>query len=205
MQRQGIHCGLARLYRRLQNSVVKGRYTPVTMAEYLRTLGAEVGEGCFIGPTDIELEINPRHLKIGNHVAMASGVTFATQDGTPWLFQDRIPDIPADDKVIIEDNCFIGYRAILYPGIRIGPNSVVGAGSVVVSDVPPNTLVMGVPARPFGAIEKYREKCVERWKRQRPPGVTIETAETWWSSRHLTANRELLRKHLLTLFQQELA
>jgi len=185
--------------------VVKGRYTPVTMAEYLRTLGAEVGEGCFIGPTDIELEINPRHLKIGNHVAMASGVTFATQDGTPWLFQDRIPDIPADDKVIIEDNCFIGYRAILYPGIRIGPNSVVGAGSVVVSDVPPNTLVMGVPARPFGAIEKYREKCVERWKRQRPPGVTIETAETWWSSRYLTANRELLRKHLLTLFQQELA
>src|SRR6185369_11988585 len=97
------------------------------------------------------------------------------------------------------------YRAILYPGIRIGPNSVVGAGSVVVSDVPPNTLVMGVPARPFGAIEKYREKCVERWKRQRPPGVTIETAETWWSSRYLTANRELLRKHLLTLFQQELA
>lgn len=195
---------LATLYRRFRNSMVKGQYTPQTMAEYLRKCGAQVGEGCFIGPTDIELEIDPHYLKIGNHVAIASGVSFVTRDGTPWLFEGRTPDVPSRIKVAIEDNCFIGYRAILYPNIRIGPNSVVAAGSVVVSDVPPNTLVMGVPARPFGALKKYREKCIARWNQQRPPGIVIEGQETWWSTPHLQANRELLRKRLLEVFRQEL-
>lgn len=49
--------------------------------------------------------------------------------------------------VIIEDNVWIGCRAIVLPGVRIGSCSVVGAGSVVTKNVPPNTLVAGNPAR----------------------------------------------------------
>src|SRR5690348_14698296 len=141
------------LFRRIRNLFGKGRYTPYTMAEYLRGRGARVGEGCFIGPTDIEEEIDPRLLEIGNHVAVASGVSFVGQKTAPG-------------SIVIADNCFIGFRARLHPNIRIGPNSVVGAGSVVQSDVPPNTLVMGTPARPFGSLEKYRQKCIERWHEQ---------------------------------------
>jgi hypothetical protein len=65
-------------------------------------------------------------------------------------------------------------------------------------------MVMGVPARPFGSLEKYREKCLERWSQQRPPDVELEPGETWWNSRHYAANRERLKRHLLTLFADQL-
>lgn len=180
------------LLKRIRNLFGKGRYTPYTIAAYLRKRGARIGDGCFIGPTDIEAEIDLRLLEIGNHVAVASGVSFVGQKNGPG-------------PVIIADNCFIGFRARLYPNVHIGPNAVVGAGSVVQSDVPPNTLVMGAPARPFGSLEKYRQKCAERWQEQRPPGVVIEPNETWWSTRHLAANREQLKQHLLRLFRGQLA
>ena len=179
------------IFRRIRNFLLKGKYGPHTRAEYLRKRGARIGEGCFIGPCDIEREIDPRGLTIGNHVAIASGVSFR----------------PAAGKSFVEigDNCFIGFRAVLGPNIRIGPNSVVAAGSLVVSDVPPDTLVMGAPARPFGSLTRYREKCLERWKQQRPPGVVIERHRTWWSTPHLPGNRELLKQHLVTLFRKQLA
>ena len=184
---------LAGIFRRVRNFLVKGRYGPHTRAEYLRKRGARIGEGCFIGPPDIEREIDPRGLTIGNHVAIASGVSFMRHD-------------KARDKAFVEigDNCFIGFRAVLSPNIRIGPNSVVAAGSLVTSDVPPDTLVMGAPARPFGSLARYRQKCLERWQQQRPPGVVIEPHQTWWNTRHLAANRELLKKHLLMLFGKQL-
>ena len=48
---------------------------------------------------------------------------------------------------VIGDDCWIGGGAILCPGVRIGPRSVVGAGSVVVRDVEPDVVVAGNPAR----------------------------------------------------------
>jgi acetyltransferase-like isoleucine patch superfamily enzyme len=191
------------VYRRVRTSIEKHGYTPFTMAEYLRKSGARIGTDCFIVPDDLGAE--PYLVKIGNHVAIAGGVVFMTHDGAPWIFRDEVPDLQIFGPIVIEDNCIIGGRAILFPNVRIGPNSVVGAGSVVISDVPPNTIVMGVPARPFGSLDKYRQKCLERWAEQRPPDIVIEPGETWWSSRHHAANRERLRKHLLTLFDSELS
>jgi len=106
--------------------------------------------------------------------------------------------------IVIEDNCVIGENAILFGNIRIGRNSIVGAGSVVITDIPPNTIAIGIPARPFGSIDKYKEKAVERWLVQRPPDVVIETGANWWMSRHFAENREKLRRHLLKVFSKEL-
>jgi hypothetical protein len=60
-----------------------------------------------------------------------------------------------------------------------------------------------VPARPFGSTAKYREKCLERWERQRPPGARAEGAAGWWSGSDFMRNRELLREHLVKLFEEE--
>lgn len=195
--------GLIRgLIRRAKTSYEKRQYTPATIAEYLRKSGAQVGEGCYIIPKDVGTE--PYLVKIGNHVAIASGVAFITHDGGPWIFREEIPDIQVFGPIVIEDNCLIGQNAILFPNIRIGKNSIVAAGSVVISDVPPNTIVMGVPARPMGSVEKYKEKCLERWSAQRPPDAVIESGATWWSSRHFQENRAKLRRHLTELFREQL-
>lgn len=190
------------LISRIRRSYELRNYTPTTIAEYLRRQGAQIGENCFIVPTKLGTE--PYLVKIGDHVAIAQGVVFITHDGAAWIFRHEIPDVQVFGPIIVEDNCIIGQNAILFPNIRIGRNSIVGAGSVVISDVPPNSIVVGVPARPFGSVDKYREKCLERWKAQRPPDVMLEPGETWWDSKHFAQNREKLRRHLTQLFREQL-
>ncbi len=193
---------IGNLLHRLRMNLTLRKYTPETIAPYFRQLGAQVGEGCYIVPTDLGTE--PYLIKIGNHVAVAAGVTFVTHDGAAWIFRQEVPDVQVFGPIVIEDNCFIGYGAILCPNIRIGANSIVGAGSVVIADVPPGSLVMGVPARPWGSVARYREKCLALWEAQRPPGVRFDPGETWWNSRHLAYNRARLREHLLRVFAAQL-
>ena len=188
--------------RQVGTSFEKRKYSPTTIAKYLRMQGAQVGEGCFIVPTSLGME--PYLVKIGNHVGIASGVVFITHDGGPWIFRHEVPDLQVFGPIVIEDNCVIGANAVLFPNVRIGANSIVGAGSVVITDVPPNTIVMGVPARSFGSVEKYKEKCLERWQAQRPPDTVLEPGETWWKSRHFAENRKRLRRHLTDLFRDQL-
>jgi acetyltransferase-like isoleucine patch superfamily enzyme len=190
------------IYRRIRSIYDLHSYTPDTIAAYFRRQGAQIGDGCFIVPTYLGTE--PYLIKIGNHVAIAAGVAFITHDGAAWVFRDRIPDLQVFGPIVIEDNCFIGMNAVLCPNIRIGRNSVVAAGSVVISDVPPNSVVMGVPARPWGSLEKYREKCAERWVQQRPAGAIVEPGATWWNSRHAPENFGALRRNLLHLFRDQL-
>lgn len=187
---------------RVKRSYELRKYSPYTIAEYFRKQGAQIGEGCFIVPTVLGTE--PYLVKIGNHVAIAQGVKFETHDGGIWLFRNEVPDIQVFGPIIIEDNCVIGQNAVLFPNIRIGRNSIVGASSVVISDVPSDTIVMGVPARPFGSVVKYKEKHLQTWQAQRPPDCVIEAGENWWNSKHFSSNRQKLRKHLEILFQDEM-
>lgn len=63
----------------------------------------------------------------------------------------------ADDEVrpvVIEDNVWIGYGSVIAPGVTIGRNSVVAIGSVVTTEVPANTMVLGNPARKFPLLLK---------------------------------------------------
>jgi acetyltransferase-like isoleucine patch superfamily enzyme len=186
------------IFQRIRNAYELRKYTPETIAEYFRKLGAQIGERCYIIPTDLGTE--PYLVRIGNHVAVSQGVVFITHDGAAWVFRDEIPSLQVFGPIVIEDNCFIGARTILCPNIRIGRNSVVGAGSLVISDIPPNSVAIGVPARVWGSREKYRQKCLDRWAQQSPPEATIEPGETWWNSRHFETNREFLKRHLLDLF-----
>lgn len=177
------------------------KYDRFTIAEYFRRQGAQVGEGCSIIPTSLGTE--PYLVKIGNHVTIASNVKFITHDGGAWLFRKEFPDLQVFGPIIIEDNCVIGENALLLPNVRIGPNSIVAAGSVVISDIPSDCIAIGVPARPFGSVQKYREKCLARWQEQRPANIIIEEGANWWSSAHFHENVINLRDHLIELFWQK--
>lgn len=73
-------------------------------------------------------------------------------DGTPFNQQGYTTRKP----VIIEDNVWIGTRVIILSGVRVGCNSVIGAGAVVTKDVPPNCVVAGNPARIVKALARER-------------------------------------------------
>jgi acetyltransferase-like isoleucine patch superfamily enzyme len=187
------------VYQQVQRSLELRAYNDYTIAEYFRKQGARIGAGCYIIPRKLSTE--PYLVTIGNHVAIANGVTLITHDGGVWVFRQEDPNIQVFGPIVIEDNCIIGQNAVIFPHVRIGANSIIGAGSVVIADVPPGSVVMGVPARVFGSVDKYREKSFARWQEQMPPGILIEPGATWWNSRHFHDNRKKLKAHLIRLFE----
>jgi acetyltransferase-like isoleucine patch superfamily enzyme len=189
------------VYRQLRRWHERGRYNPYTIASYFRVLGTQIGDGCYIVPQDLGTE--PYLIKIGNHVAVLSEVEFVTHDGAVWIFRDQVPDLQVFGPIVIGDNCIIGSRTTIFPNVRIGSNSVVASGSLVINDVVANSFVMGVPARPFGTMEQYRQRCLERWAQQRPVDPTAGHGNNWWYSNQ-KADREKQRRHLLQAFHDRL-
>lgn len=187
--------------KKIKQFIVINKYNRFTIADYFRKQGAQIGIGCSIIPRSLGDE--PYLVKIGNGVTIAKGVTFLTHDGGCWVFREEIPDLQVFGTIVIEDNCVIGQNVVLIPNIRIGENSIIGAGSVVISDIPPNSIAMGVPARVFGSLKRYRENCIARWNLQKPPDCVIEEGHNWWNSENYKENRKKLKHHLINLFWKQ--
>jgi acetyltransferase-like isoleucine patch superfamily enzyme len=83
-------------------------------------------------------------IRIGSRVLIAANVTITTREHPVALPRWGVT---SDAPIVIEDDVWIGAGAIVLPGVTIGRGSVVAAGAVVTADVPPFTVVGGVPAR----------------------------------------------------------
>lgn len=85
---------------------------------------------------------------IGSHVNLAQGITVTALN---HIFEDSEKRIDeqgvSTSAVVIEDDIWIGANAVVLPGVTIGHHSVVAAGAVVTKDVPPHSLVAGIPAK----------------------------------------------------------
>ena len=86
---------------------------------------------------------------IGSNVFIGPGAAFTN---------DPYPMSPKMVGVTVEDGAIIGGRSVFKPGVRVGRNSVVAMASVVTKDVPPETVVMGHPARPAYSRADYDKK-----------------------------------------------
>ena len=90
---------------------------------------------------------------IGSHVNLAQGITVTALNHNFSDTERRIDEQGVSTKpVVIEDDIWIGANAVILPGVRIGCHSVIAAGSVVTKDVPPHSLVAGVPAKKIRQI-----------------------------------------------------
>lgn len=123
-----------------------------------------VGENTFItGPLRVNLG---GAVRIGSNVNIGHNVMILAVDhqiGPPW----RRAGWSEHAEIAINDGAWIGSGAVILPGVEIGAGAVIAAGAVVAADVPPNTLVGGVPARPLKSLNEHTAGAPE----SRPPGL----------------------------------
>ena len=85
-------------------------------------------------------------IRVGRHVVFNPGCTVAHD----VVVEDYVyvsPGVDLAGKVVLEDSCYLGTGAAVIPGCRVGGRSVIGAGAVVVRDIPSDVTAVGVPAR----------------------------------------------------------
>lgn len=106
----------------------------------------KVGDDCGLTGTTL---VAAEGIEVGDRVLIGANVTIVDTDFHPLHWMVRLQDINKGDHrpVVIEDDVFIGMNSLVLKGVRIGRGSVIGAGSVVTKDVPPNAIVAGNPAQ----------------------------------------------------------
>ncbi len=136
----------------------------------LKEMFAEIGEGCYIEPPFYAnfggghvhfgknvycnfgvTMVDDTHIYVGDYTMIAPQVVVATA-GHPILPELREKGYQYNAPVHIGKNCWIGAGARIMPGVTIGDNTVIGAGSVVTKDVPANVVAVGNPCRVLRAI-----------------------------------------------------
>lgn len=131
-------------------------------ARYISQLGVQMGEECSICKT-VSFGSEPYLIKLGKRVKISSDVRFVTHDGGMHVIRkDEFADLDLYGPIIIGDNVFIGMKAIIMPGVNIGDNCIIGAGSIVTKDMPSNSIIAGVPAKVISTLDEYRMKNIPR-------------------------------------------
>lgn len=141
--------------------------------QLLKQMFAEIGENCYIEPpfhanfggkhvhfgkniyANFNLTmVDDGHIYVGDYTMFAPGVIVATA-GHPILPELRETVYQYNMPVHIGKNCWIGAGAIILPGVTIGDQVVVGAGSVVTKDLPSNVVAVGNPCRVIREINEH--------------------------------------------------
>jgi len=131
---------------------VVARYAPLppaTRAALHRRRGVEVGRRVFIGTEVFIDDAVPSSVTLEDDVTVIAQTTILGHTYYPRHFHGLLGDesTRAQQRTVVRRGAYLGLRSTVLAGVTIGEYSIVGAGSLVTSDVPPYTMVVGVPAR----------------------------------------------------------
>lgn len=116
----------------------------VIMMGSVLNIGAVIGKNTMI---DMNVVVGGRAI-VGDHCHIGAGTVLA-----------GVIEPPSAEPVIIEDNVLIGANAVILEGVKVGKDSVIAAGSVVIENVEPNSVMAGVPAKKIKTVdEKTKSK-----------------------------------------------
>ena len=146
----------------------------------LRQMLAEIGEESYIEPpfhanwggahvhlgrnvwANFNLTlVDDTHIYIGDYTMIGPNVTIAAA-GHPVLPQLRQKGYQFNQPVFIGRNCWLGAGVIILPGVTVGDNAVIGAGSVVTRDIPSNVVAAGCPCRVLRPVNDRDRACYYR-------------------------------------------
>ena len=138
---------------------IKGLYKKYlwTPERYARQMGVKIGKRCSIANRNFGSE--PYLIEIGDHVQITAGVRFFTHGGS-WVFREKYPDFDFFGKIKIGNNVYIGTCAFILPGVTVGNNVIIAAGSIVTKSIPDNAIVGGNPAKIIGNVNDLEERVV---------------------------------------------
>ena len=137
--------------KRLIHALRKFAYSP---EKWARHIGVNIGHNNLIGKNHWSSE--PYLITIGSHCQLTSCRIFTHGGGN--CIRDKHPDFDIFGKVVIGDYVYIGANALIMPGVTIGNNVLVAAGSVVTKSIPEGVVVAGNPARIICTIDEYYER-----------------------------------------------
>jgi acetyltransferase-like isoleucine patch superfamily enzyme len=146
-----IRLGNAVLLNSRQESNSAGLPHPCILAANLPQSFIAIGDGCGVSGSSISAK---SHITIGNKVLVGAGACIWDNDFHPLDAARRSENPTAGilaAPIVIEDEVFIGARALILKGVRIGRGAVIGAGAVVTRDVGAGDIVAGNPARVVGS------------------------------------------------------
>lgn len=131
-------------------------YYTTSPLQYAKEIGVTIGEDNFI-PDKKCWSSEPYLITIGNHCQITTGVRLMTHGGGQAV-RDRFPNFDTFGKVTIGDWVYIGNNSLIMPGVTIGNNVLVAAGSVVTKSIPSGVVVGGNPAKIICTIEEYIQR-----------------------------------------------
>lgn len=126
------------------------RYFPMfpSFRVYLHRLrGVKIGKNVFIGAEVFIDNTYPESVIIEDYVTIIARSLIIGHGFYPRHLRGVLSSSSEHGGVVLKKGCYIGAQAVVLPGVTVGKHAIVAAGAVVTRDVPPYTLVSGVPAK----------------------------------------------------------
>lgn len=165
-------------------------------ADYIRekNIFHHMGKNCMV--MFRKLPLYPQLISFQDNVWVASNVTFYTHDVIHCVLNNKVGEPLYTEHVgciDVRENVFIGANTTILPNVRIGANTIIGAGSVVNRDIPGNGVYVGVPAKYVCSMEDYINKRVNIPLTRGPKGLSDQTEDYCWKrfeKQRCTGNEE---------------